>query len=108
MADYANQTFLYFLAFYVGAVTARQSGSAIDWFDYDEMLEVIPDNSSSSPVLRVVGHLRDPRQGLLRAARVDRGAALRGAPREERGVQCRDVHVSGAPDARVRAACRVA
>lgn len=49
MADYANQTFLYFLAFYVGAVAARQSGSAIDWYDYDEMLAVIPDNSELVP-----------------------------------------------------------
>ena len=49
MADYANQTFLYFLAFYVGTVTARQSGSAIDWFAYDEMLEAIPDNSTLVP-----------------------------------------------------------
>jgi hypothetical protein len=49
MDDYANQTFMYLLAFYVGTVTARQSGSAIDWLDYGEMIEVIPDNESLVP-----------------------------------------------------------
>lgn len=49
MQDYANQTFLYFLAFYVGTVTAKQSGSKIDWYNYNEMLTVIPDNKAFFP-----------------------------------------------------------
>ena len=49
MQDYANQTFLYFLAFYVGTVTARQSGNKIDWYNYNEMLAVIPDNKAFVP-----------------------------------------------------------
>ena len=49
MRDYANQTFLYFLAFYVGTVTAKQSGSKIDWYNYNEMLEVLPDNKAFFP-----------------------------------------------------------
>jgi len=44
--DYANQTFLYLLAFYVGTVTARESGNRIDWYNYEEMLSVIPDNGA--------------------------------------------------------------
>lgn len=49
MQDYANQTFLYLLAFYVGTVTARQSGNKIDWYNYSEMLAVIPDNKAFVP-----------------------------------------------------------
>lgn len=49
MRDYSNQTFLYLLAFYVGTVTARQSGNAIDWYNYDEMLAVMPDNKAFVP-----------------------------------------------------------
>lgn len=49
MKDYANQTFLYLLAFYVGTVTARQSGNKIDWYNYNEMLAVIPDNRAFVP-----------------------------------------------------------
>lgn len=49
MKDYANQTFLYLLAFYVGTVTARQSGNKIDWYSYNEMIAVIPDNKAFVP-----------------------------------------------------------
>ncbi len=49
MKDYANQTFLYFLAFYVGSVTARQSGNRINWYNYNEMMAVMPDNRSFVP-----------------------------------------------------------
>ena len=49
MQDNANQTFLYFLAFYVGTVTARQSGNKIDWYNYNEMLAVVPDNKAFVP-----------------------------------------------------------
>ena len=36
MKDYANQTFLYFLGFYVGTVAAKQSGNRVDWYNYKE------------------------------------------------------------------------
>lgn len=49
MQDYANQTFLYLLAFYVGTVAARASGSRIDWYNYEEMLSVMPDNRAFVP-----------------------------------------------------------
>lgn len=47
--DYANQTFLYLLAFYAGTVTAKQSGNRIDWYNYNEMLTVLPDNKAMVP-----------------------------------------------------------
>ncbi|MDH5234862.1 MAG: hypothetical protein OEW77_07855 [Gemmatimonadota bacterium] len=49
LRDYANQTFLYLLAFYVGTVTARQSGNGVDWYSYGEMLAVMPDNKAFVP-----------------------------------------------------------
>lgn len=49
VSNYANQTFLYLLAFYVGTVVARQSGSRIDWYNYNEMLAVMPDNKPFVP-----------------------------------------------------------
>ncbi len=49
MADYANQTFLYLLAFYVGTTISKQSGNQVNWYQYDEMLKVIPDNKSFFP-----------------------------------------------------------
>jgi hypothetical protein len=47
--DYANQSFLYLLAFYVGTVTAMQSKNKIDWYNYNEMIAVIPDNKPLVP-----------------------------------------------------------
>lgn len=47
--NYANQTFLYLLAFYVGTTTAKQSGNKIDWYSYNEMLTVMPDNKPLVP-----------------------------------------------------------
>jgi len=44
-----NQNFLYLLAFYVGAVVARATGSSITWLGYDEMLQRIPDNEPFFP-----------------------------------------------------------
>jgi hypothetical protein len=44
-----NQTFLFILGFYVGAVIARNSDQSIRWFDYDAMLKAIPDNAVMFP-----------------------------------------------------------
>lgn len=44
-----NQTFLFILGFYAGAVIARNSQQSIRWFDYDAMLEAIPDNAAMFP-----------------------------------------------------------
>ena len=44
-----NVNFLYFLAFYVGEVVAHATQSAIAWYQYDEMLSVIPDNAVLFP-----------------------------------------------------------
>ncbi|MCL2523423.1 MAG: hypothetical protein FWF20_08640 [Betaproteobacteria bacterium] len=49
MSDYANQTFLYLLAFYVGATISKQSGRKVDWYQYNEMLAAIPDNKNFFP-----------------------------------------------------------
>jgi hypothetical protein len=47
--DQANVNFLYLLAFYVGGVVAKHTGSHIEWYQYDEMLEVMPDNRPFVP-----------------------------------------------------------
>jgi len=44
-----NQSFLLVLCFYVGEVIAKNSGQKINWFDYDGMLEAIPDNGRMFP-----------------------------------------------------------
>lgn len=44
-----NQNFLYLLAFYVGAVVARATGSSIIWLGYDEMIRRMPDNEPFFP-----------------------------------------------------------
>jgi hypothetical protein len=44
-----NQNCLYLLAFYVGTVVARATGSSIIWLGYDEMIQRIPDNEPFFP-----------------------------------------------------------
>ena len=39
--EYANQTFLYLLAFYVGTVVAKHAKREIHWYPYEEMIKVV-------------------------------------------------------------------
>lgn len=49
IADQRNVNFLYLLAFYVGEVVVRANGAAIEWLQYDEMIERIPSNRDFFP-----------------------------------------------------------
>ena len=46
---HANQNFMYLLGFYVGAVVSRCSGRDIRWYEYDEMIKVMPGNAALFP-----------------------------------------------------------
>lgn len=44
-----NQNFLHALCFYTGATVALTSKQSIDWFPYDEMIALFPDNAAMFP-----------------------------------------------------------
>jgi len=44
-----NQNFLHALCFYTGATVALSSRQSIDWYTYDEMITVFPDNAAMFP-----------------------------------------------------------
>jgi hypothetical protein len=44
-----NQNFANLLCFYVGTTVARLSNQKITWYQYDEMIELIPDNANLFP-----------------------------------------------------------
>ena len=45
----SNVNFLYLLSFYVGHVISCQTGALVQWYEYDEMLTVIPENADFFP-----------------------------------------------------------
>jgi hypothetical protein len=47
--DQANVNFLYLLAFYVGRVVADETGANIEWYPYDEMVQLFPENRAFFP-----------------------------------------------------------
>ena len=45
----AHVNFMYLLAFYVGRVVATETNSTIEWYQYDELLELMPDHRDFFP-----------------------------------------------------------
>jgi len=45
----SNVNFLYLLSFYIGHVISCTTGANIVWYDYDEMLSVMPENADFYP-----------------------------------------------------------
>lgn len=108
IADQRNVNFLCLLAFYVGEVVARASGAAIEWLQYDEMIERIPSNRAFFPYCfgssvtcilsrgprtrRSSCRWRRSRNGFTRPSRsrVSRSVPARSCDRESRG-HCRTV-----------------
>lgn len=46
---HANQNFLYLLCFYVGYVLTKETGKALRWMSYQDMIDEIPDNGEMFP-----------------------------------------------------------
>jgi len=45
----ANVNFLYLLSFYIGHVISVNTGASLQWYEYDELLVVMPDHAEFFP-----------------------------------------------------------
>lgn len=45
----ANVNFLYLLSFYIGHVISCSTGASLQWYEYDELLVVMPDHAEFLP-----------------------------------------------------------